>query len=84
MTKPLPHPDLPDQHPQNVPLTDWTDGWLKMSVASYTDVRFILATDDEKRAHAWPVTRAEMIALLIERNEIPAAGIGSAAPTPPR
>lgn len=79
MTHPLSRQDLPAHHPQNVPLSNWTDGWLKMSVAHHTDVRFLLASDDEKRTKGWPLTRAEMIALLVERKDIPAAGVGAAA-----
>ncbi|MFG1250067.1 hypothetical protein [Xanthobacter flavus] len=80
MAHPLSRPDLPAHHPQNVPLSNWTDGWLKLSVAHHTDVHFLLASDDEKRAKGWPLTRAEMIALLVEREDIPAAGVGAAAP----
>ncbi|BCB21969.1 hypothetical protein [Bosea sp. ANAM02] len=70
-------PDLPVRHPQNVPLHQWTDGWLKMSVAMHTDALFLMAYDHEKRAKGWPVTREEMIALLVEKDDIPAAGIGT-------
>lgn len=70
----LARPDLPADHPQNIPLTRWTDGWLKMSVASETDVGFLLANDEEKDRMGWPVGRDAMISLLVERGQIPAAG----------
>ena len=82
MTRTLPRPHLGAQHPQNVPLSEWNDGWLKLSVAHHTGTEFLLATDAEKRANGWPLTRAEMIALLIERNDIPAAGVGEPATAP--
>lgn len=74
-------PDLPAKHPQNVPLHQWTDGWLKLSVAMHTDPFFLAMHDHEKRAKGWPVTRAEMIALLVEKGEVPAAGVGAASPS---
>lgn len=70
-------PDLPVTHPQNTPLHQWTDGWLKLSVAMHTDPYFIAMHDHEKRAKDWPVTREEMIAFLVEKDDIPAAGIGA-------
>ncbi|WP_234053677.1 MULTISPECIES: hypothetical protein [unclassified Xanthobacter] len=77
MTVKLARPDLPAHHPQNVPLTEWTDGWLKMSVCEYTDALYLVAHDEEKRARGWPVTREEMIALLVANGNIPAAGTDS-------
>lgn len=68
-------PDLPDHHPQNVRLSEWSDGWLKLSVAGHTDPLYIVAQEHEKRINGWPVTRQQMIDLLIANNDIPAAGI---------
>lgn len=64
------------RHPQDVPLIEWTDGWLVLSVCSYTDATYMIATDEEKRERGWPVGRIEMIALLIRKDDIPRAGIG--------
>ena len=40
MTLAVPH--LSAHHPQNVPLSRWTDGWLTMSVKGQTDVAYIM------------------------------------------
>lgn len=67
--------DLPAHHPQNVPLSKWTDGWLTLSVSSLTDATYMLLREGERRAKGWPVTREEKIALLVSKGDIPAAGI---------
>ncbi|MTJ93889.1 MAG: hypothetical protein F8N36_13675 [Desulfovibrio sp.] len=74
MNAKLPRPDLPGHHPQNTPLSKWTDGWLKMSVAGHTAPEYIVMHDHEKRDRGWPVTRQEMIDLLVHRGDVPAAG----------
>lgn len=71
----LARPDLSPNHPQNTPLFEWTDGWLTLSVCAHTDVSYMVAHEHEKRARGWPVTRAEKIALLVERGDLPAAGL---------
>ncbi|CAH1688969.1 hypothetical protein BOSEA31B_20121 [Hyphomicrobiales bacterium] len=43
----------------------------------HTDPFFLAMHDHEKRAKGWPVTRAEMIALMVEKDDLPAAGIGA-------
>lgn len=78
----LARPDLPKHHPQNIPLDRWTDGWLKLSVAGHTVASYIALHDHEKRERGWPVTRADMIAFLIEKGDVPAAGIDAAGPAP--
>jgi len=70
-----PRPDLPAHHPQNVPLSQWTDGWLTLSVCNHTDPSYMGAHDHEKRERGWPVTRQEKIDLLISKGDVPAAGI---------
>jgi hypothetical protein len=70
----LARPDLPAHHPQNVPLSRWTDGWLTLSVCAHTDATYMMARDDERLAKGWPVTREEKIALLVAKADIPAAG----------
>jgi hypothetical protein len=72
-------PHLPAHHPQNVPLSGWTDGWLTMSVAGHTDVAYIVCNDAEKKARGWPITRDEKIALLVDRGDVPAAGVDGLA-----
>jgi hypothetical protein len=47
----------------------------------HTDPFFLAMHDHEKRAKGWPVTRAEMIALLVEKGAVPAAGVGAASPS---
>lgn len=66
---------LPAHHPQNVPLSKWTDGWLTLSVSGHTDVQYMLSTDAEKAAKGWPVSRQEKIDLLVSKGEVPAAGV---------
>lgn len=73
--KTLPRPDLPSHHPQNVPLSRWRDGWLALSVAGHTDDTYVISTPEERQSRGWPVTREERIALLVERGDIPAAGV---------
>lgn len=71
----LAKPDLPAHHPQNVPLSEWSDGWLKLSVASHAGASFIMLRDDEKQAQKLPVSRDEMIDFLVSKGDIPAAGV---------
>ena len=66
--------DLPAHHPQNIPLSKWTDGWLTLSVSAHTDASYMLLREEERRERVWPVTREEKIALLIEKGDVPAAG----------
>jgi hypothetical protein len=74
----IPRPDLGAEHPQNIPLSSWTDGWLSLSVCQHTDTLYMISTDAERLAKGWPVTREEKIALLVANGDIPAAGIGEA------
>lgn len=64
------------RHPQDVPLNEWTDGWLKMSVAHHLDVQFLFAHDHEKVKKGWPVSHEELVAFLIKKGDIPRAGTG--------
>lgn len=65
--------DLPAHHPQNVPLSQWSDGWLKLSCAK--DATYLLMHDDEKRKAGLPVTRDEMIDYIVADGGTPAAGV---------
>lgn len=69
-----PRPDLPPRHPQNTPLSEWPCGWLTLSVCEHTDPTYMIMTNAEREQRGWPVTREEKIALLIEKDDIPAAG----------
>lgn len=71
---PRPRPDLPAHHPQNVPLSRWSDGWLTLAISGHLDVGYMLAHEQEKRDRVWPVSRAEKIAFLVDRGDVPAAG----------
>lgn len=73
----LPRPDLPKHHPQNVPLEQWNDGWLKMSVSCHVDPTYLIAHEHEKRERGWPVTRQEMIEFLVSKDDVPAAGLAA-------
>lgn len=58
-------PDFPANHPQNVPVDKWPDGWLKMECASRLgEPLFIIMHDYEKLEKGYPVTRDEMTAHL--------------------
>ena len=70
-------PDLPAHHPQNTPLRQWRDGWLKLSVAAAVSHRYLTMSDPEKAERNLPASREEMIKFLIDKNEIPKAGIGT-------
>ena len=67
--------DLPTTHPQNVPLSQWRDGWLVLSVCSHTDPTYMIATDQERTERGWPVGRQQMIDLLASKGDIPSAGV---------
>lgn len=71
----LAHPHLPAHHPQNVPLSKWPDGWLTLAVCEHTSPYYMVMHDYEKRRSGWPVTREEKIKLLIEKGDVPAAGV---------
>lgn len=64
------------RHPSEVPLNEWTDGWLTMSVASHLDVGYLFAHDHEKEGKGWPATREQKIAFLISKGDVPKAGTG--------
>ena len=54
--------------PQEVPLSEWSDGWLAMEVASLLDEPLYLVTHyDEKLDRKWPATRQEMIVYIEDR-----------------
>jgi hypothetical protein len=75
------NPNLPATHPQNVPLSKWTDGWLTMEVGGILQDQgkhgyYLMLYDHEKAAAGLPVTREEMIDYIVNNNGmIPAAGI---------
>ncbi len=49
------------KHPNETPLEDWPESWLKLEVASLmNDPLYIIMTDLEKRAASYPVTIEEM------------------------
>ena len=53
-----------------VPLRDWTEGWLKMEVATLSHhPEYPLMHDQEKRSKELPVTREEMIAYITAKTE---------------
>jgi hypothetical protein len=53
-----------------VPLRDWTEGWLKMEVASLSHhPEYSHMPDHEKRSKELPVTREEMIAYITAKSE---------------
>lgn len=68
MTKP--------RHPSEVPLNQWTDGWLKLSVASHLEAQYLFLHDHEKKEKGWPASHEEMVSFLIEKGEVPEAGTG--------
>lgn len=72
---PLANPKFGPRHPQNVPLSKWTDGWLKLSIGAHIGHKYIMAHDSEKRAWGWPASRADMIAFLVVTGDVPAAGV---------
>lgn len=67
-------PDLPKNHPQNVPLDEWTDGWLKLSIAGHLGVEYVWMNEAEKQSRGLPSSKAGMVAFLIEKGDVPAAG----------
>lgn len=51
--------------PRDIPLEQWTNGWLKFDVARKLDYPiYLVMHDHEKRQMGFPVTREEMIAFL--------------------
>lgn len=71
----LPRPDLPESHPQNVPLKEWMDGWLKMSIAVHLGRGWLWLNGHEKRSRGLPYPREEMVAFLVGKGDVPAAGV---------
>lgn len=49
----------------NVSIADMTQGMLSMRVAALSDPRYILMTEEEKRAADLPVSRREMLAFIV-------------------
>lgn len=64
------------KHPQDVPLNEWTDGWLQLSVANHFGAQYLFSHTNEKAKNGWPVTHDEMVAFLIDKGEVPQAGTG--------
>lgn len=49
------------QLPQDVPIEDWSRGWLVFTCASILEEpQFLFMYDEEKRKRGWPVTMDEM------------------------
>ncbi len=49
-------------HPKDVPLSEWKDSWLRLTVAGLCNQNeYIMMQDREKRMRGLPVTRDEMI-----------------------
>ncbi|WP_315922983.1 hypothetical protein [Mesorhizobium sp. SP-1A] len=64
------------RHPQDVPLNEWTDGWLQLSLANHLGAKYLFAHNHEKAENGWPVSHDEMVAFLIDKGEVPQAGTG--------
>lgn len=55
-------------HPKDIPIEQWTPGWLRMECANLLDrPDYILMHDHEKRAAGLPVTGQEMIRFVQAR-----------------
>ena len=56
--------------PKDVPLDQWTPGWLKMECASLLDTPgYIMMTDREKMQDGLPVSIDQMICFIRARRE---------------
>jgi hypothetical protein len=52
-------------YPADTPIEEWSDGWLKLEVASILkDATYLIMYDSEKRTAGYPITREEMIACI--------------------
>lgn len=52
-------------YPAETPIEEWSDGWLKLEVATIAkDATYLIMYDNEKRSAGYPVTREEMIAFV--------------------
>lgn len=57
-------------HPKKVPLYEWKDSWLKMTVAGYArKPEYLALTDHEKKDRGYPVSREEMIEYIEKHME---------------
>lgn len=70
----LPRPDFAEGHPQNVPLDEWTEGWLKLGIAVHAGADYLWMNGGEKGRRGLPASKAEMVAYLAARGDVPAAG----------
>lgn len=59
-----PRPDLPETHPQNVALRQWSTGWLLMECGSILGAEFLIARPEERAERGWPTDRDAMIELI--------------------
>lgn len=52
-------------HPKDVPISEWRDGWLMFETASLLDKpEYILMFDSERKAKGFPASREERIAFI--------------------
>ena len=63
------------KHPQDMPLSDWPQGWLTLQVAYHVGAEYISMHEHEKQSKGLPVTRKEMIDYLVEQGDTPRAGV---------
>lgn len=58
------------KHPKDIPLSEWSEGWLKMEVASLLDVPgYILMSKDERKRADYPSTRVGRMEFIAARRE---------------
>lgn len=58
------------KHPKDIPLSQWSDGWLKMEVASLLDTPgYILMSDVENEREGYPASRDQRADFIASRRE---------------
>lgn len=58
------------KHPKDVPLSEWTEGWLKMEVASLLDTPgYVLMSDSEREQEGYPASRDQRADFIAARRE---------------
>lgn len=58
------------KHPKDIPLSQWSDGWLKMEVASLLDTPgYILMSDAEREREGYPASRDQRADFIASRRE---------------
>lgn len=58
------------RHPASTPLSEWSDGWLVMEVASLLDTPgYVMMSDTEREREGYPASRDQRADFIAARRE---------------